>query len=236
MWRQIIYNNSNNTIFAISTKEVYICMNSFKNNNNSWSKYINKNLLKIKFYNNTDLYAIDNTTIYSSRMPNNIEYQTSIVIKTETSTIPVPTPTIPVPTPTIPVPTPTIPITTELIPSSTEEVDTIITSDDLNNNDDNIFNKYSTAFYIGGVVLLLLIISVVLYFWLESKKNKDEYYLCYSADFEISNFNNHTAFIKALKNSKNQIEIVLGFKDSSGNVIHDCFEENSNRTAKLVKS
>jgi hypothetical protein len=68
------------------------------------------------------------------------------------------------------------------------------------------------------------------------KGKNDQYLLCYSADFEISNYNSHTAFIQALKHSKNQIEIVLCFKDSKGNVIKDCFEEYENRTAKLVKS
>lgn len=68
------------------------------------------------------------------------------------------------------------------------------------------------------------------------KGKKDQYLLCYSADFEITDFNNRFNFLKALKHSKNQVEIVLGFKDSNGKVLSDCFEECENRTAKLVKS
>lgn len=68
------------------------------------------------------------------------------------------------------------------------------------------------------------------------KGKKDQYLLCYSADFEIVSFNEHAAFIKALKYSKNQVEIVLSFKDSKGRVLNNCFEEYENKTAKLVKS
>jgi hypothetical protein len=68
------------------------------------------------------------------------------------------------------------------------------------------------------------------------KGKKDQYLLCYSADFEIADYSNHTQFLKALKHSKNQIEIVLCFKDSAGNILDDCFEETDNRTAKLSKS
>lgn len=68
------------------------------------------------------------------------------------------------------------------------------------------------------------------------KGKKDQYLLCYSADFEITDFNNRVNFLKALKHSKNQVEIVLGFKDSNGKILSDCFEEYENRTAKLVKS
>lgn len=68
------------------------------------------------------------------------------------------------------------------------------------------------------------------------KGKKDQYLLCYSADFEITDFNNCVNFLKALKHSKNQVEIVLSFKDSNGKILSDCFEEDENRTAKLVKS
>jgi hypothetical protein len=68
------------------------------------------------------------------------------------------------------------------------------------------------------------------------KGKKDQYLLCYSADFEIANFNNHASFLKALKHSKNQVEIVLSFKDSKGRVLNNCFEEYENKTAKLIKS
>ena len=78
--------------------------------------------------------------------------------------------------------------------------------------------------------------SLFMFEAVKNKGKKNEYLLCYSADFEISNYEVHINFIKALKNSKNQIEIVLGFKDAKGNLLKDCFEENSNRTAKLVKS
>ena len=76
-------------------------------------------------------------------------------------------------------------------------------------------------------------------FMFEAIKNtgkKDEYLLCYSADFEIADYNNQVNFVKALKHSKNKIEIVLCFKDAKGNNIENCFEESDNKTAKLVKS
>jgi hypothetical protein len=74
-------------------------------------------------------------------------------------------------------------------------------------------------------------------FMFEAIKNKNnEYFLCYSADFEIVDYDKRTDFIRALKYSKNQVEIVLGFKNSKGKEINDCFEENANRTAKLQKS
>lgn len=66
------------------------------------------------------------------------------------------------------------------------------------------------------------------------KGKKDQYLLCYSVDFEITGFNNRVNFLKALKHSKNQVEIVLSFKDSNGKILSDCFEEYENRTAKLV--
>ena len=68
------------------------------------------------------------------------------------------------------------------------------------------------------------------------KGKKEQYLLCYSADFEITDFDNRVNFLKALKHSKNQVEIVLSFKDSKGKIINNCFEEYENRTAKLVKS
>lgn len=68
------------------------------------------------------------------------------------------------------------------------------------------------------------------------KGKKDEYLLCYSADFEISDYKSHAKFIEALKHSKNQIEIVICFKNSKGKVLSDSFEQIENRTAKLIKS
>ena len=76
-------------------------------------------------------------------------------------------------------------------------------------------------------------------FMFEAVKNagkKDEYLLCYSADFEIVEYNSHVSFLKALKHSKNQVEIVLCFKDAKGKNLENCFEESDNKTAKLVKS
>jgi hypothetical protein len=78
--------------------------------------------------------------------------------------------------------------------------------------------------------------SLFMFEAIKVKGAKSDYLLCYSADFEIVNFDSKTAFINALKKSKNQIEIVIGFKDSKGKVLSDVFEENSNRTAKLCKS
>jgi hypothetical protein len=52
----------------------------------------------------------------------------------------------------------------------------------------------------------------------------------------ISGLESKSAFVNALKKSKNQVEIVIGFKDSKENVLSDAFEESSNKTAKLSKS
>ena len=78
--------------------------------------------------------------------------------------------------------------------------------------------------------------SLFMFEAVKNKGKKNEYLLCYSADFEIAEYNSHADFIKALKHSKNQIEIVLCFKDSNGKLLENCFEEGDNRTAKLVKS
>jgi hypothetical protein len=78
--------------------------------------------------------------------------------------------------------------------------------------------------------------SLFMFEAIKVKGTKSDYLLCYSADFVIVNFDSKTAFINALKKSKNQVEIVIGFKDSKGKVLSDAFEENSNRTAKLCKS
>lgn len=78
--------------------------------------------------------------------------------------------------------------------------------------------------------------SLFMFEAIKVKGTKSDYLLCYSADFVIVNFDSKTAFINALKKSKNQVEIVIGFKDFKGKVLSDVFEENSNRTAKLCKS
>ena len=78
--------------------------------------------------------------------------------------------------------------------------------------------------------------SLFMFEAIKVKGTKSDYLLCYSADFEIVNLESKSAFVNALKKSKNQVEIVIGFKDSKGNVLSDAIEENSNRTAKLSKS
>ena len=78
--------------------------------------------------------------------------------------------------------------------------------------------------------------SLFMFEAIKVKGTDADYLLCYSADFEIVGIQSKTAFVNALKKSKNQIEIVIGFKDSKGNVLEDAFEESSNRTAKLNKS
>lgn len=75
-------------------------------------------------------------------------------------------------------------------------------------------------------------------FMFEAIKDKKDgtYYLCYSADFVVPDYDSKAAFVGAMKKSKGLVEIVLGFKDSKGSVIDNCFEEFDNRQAKLVKS
>lgn len=62
------------------------------------------------------------------------------------------------------------------------------------------------------------------------------YHLCYSADFEVPDFSSKADFVAAYKKAKGMVEIVLGFKDSAGKKLDDCFEEYENRQAKMVKS
>ena len=52
---------------------------------------------------------------------------------------------------------------------------------------------------------------------------KDEYLLCYTLELEV-HLDDHSKFRKALKYSKNSVEIVLGFKDDTGVVLGDCYE------------
>jgi predicted DNA-binding WGR domain protein len=52
---------------------------------------------------------------------------------------------------------------------------------------------------------------------------KNEYYLCYTLDFKV-NLDNYHNFKKALKYSKNYVEIVLGFKDEKGIILNHCYE------------
>lgn len=56
------------------------------------------------------------------------------------------------------------------------------------------------------------------------------FFLCYTADFEI-NLNKFPKFKKALKNSDNLVEVVLGFKHKDK--VLDCFEERENRQTVL---
>ena len=63
---------------------------------------------------------------------------------------------------------------------------------------------------------------------------EDEYILCYTADFYIKNMSSNKKFLKALKYSNNDVEVVLGFKDKNGEILEDCIEENSNNTTKWV--
>jgi hypothetical protein len=62
------------------------------------------------------------------------------------------------------------------------------------------------------------------------------YFLCYSADFEVRNESAKKIFFSALRAANNQVEIVLGFKDVMGAVIKDPFEEIENRTAIMTKN
>ena len=78
--------------------------------------------------------------------------------------------------------------------------------------------------------------SLFMFEAVQNKGKKGEYFLCYSADFEIADYDKKIDFIKALKHSKNKVEIVIGFKNAKGKILEGCFEENSNRTAKLQKS
>jgi len=67
-------------------------------------------------------------------------------------------------------------------------------------------------------------------------KRDGAYFLCYSADFVVPDFEEKQEFSSALKKSKGLVEIVLGFRDPKGNVLKDCYEEYENRQAKMVKS
>jgi hypothetical protein len=75
-------------------------------------------------------------------------------------------------------------------------------------------------------------------FMFEAIKDKRDgnYYLCYSADFVIPDYDSKTDFVTAMKKSKGLVEVVLGFKDPKGKVIENCYEEFDNRQAKMVKS
>ena len=77
-------------------------------------------------------------------------------------------------------------------------------------------------------------ISLIDNFGAIKRDAEDEYILCYTADFYIKNMSSNKKFIKALKYSNNNVEVVLGFKDKKGEILEDCFEENSNNTTKLA--
>ena len=78
--------------------------------------------------------------------------------------------------------------------------------------------------------------SLLMFEAVKVKGKKDDYSICYFAEFEIVNLDSQVEFLQALKNSDYQIEIALCFKDSKGNILDYCFEEIENKTAKLVKS
>ena len=61
----------------------------------------------------------------------------------------------------------------------------------------------------------------------------DEYFLCYTADFYIPKLNSKKQFVRALKFSNNDVEVVLGFKNRDGEILEDCIEENTNSTTKF---
>lgn len=52
---------------------------------------------------------------------------------------------------------------------------------------------------------------------------KDEYYLCYVLEFKVI-LDDYENFKKALRYSKNFVEVVLGFKDEKGGILEDCYE------------
>ena len=52
---------------------------------------------------------------------------------------------------------------------------------------------------------------------------KNTFLLCYTAEIELS-LEKNDEFSKALKYSKYQVEVILGFMDPKGNILDDCFE------------
>ena len=68
---------------------------------------------------------------------------------------------------------------------------------------------------------------------IKRKNIDDEYFLCYTADFYIPNLNSKKQFVRALKFSNNDVEVVLGFKNRDGEILEDCIEENTNSTTKF---
>ena len=64
-----------------------------------------------------------------------------------------------------------------------------------------------------------------------ARDEEGAYFLCYTADFEID-LSKHPKFKKALENSSNLVEVVIGFK-KDGKVLEDCFEEHENRQTEL---
>lgn len=63
--------------------------------------------------------------------------------------------------------------------------------------------------------------------------NDGEFFACYTADFAID-LDAKPRFAAALEHSDWLVEVVLGFKDKDGNTLEDCFQEHSNRTARLT--
>lgn len=62
-----------------------------------------------------------------------------------------------------------------------------------------------------------------------------DYYLCFSAYFEIKTLDTAQEFIRALAISNNQVEVVLQFNDHSGNRLEGCYEELESRSTALSK-
>jgi len=72
----------------------------------------------------------------------------------------------------------------------------------------------------------------IYYFDAISGDEKNEYYLCYTLEFKVI-LDDHHNFKKALKYSKNYVEIVLGFKDEKGIVLNHCYEPVKDFPAKF---
>ena len=77
-------------------------------------------------------------------------------------------------------------------------------------------------------------ISNINHFGAVQGDEEDEFILCYTADFLIQKKDSNVNFFKALEFSDNNIEVVLGFKNKSGEILEDCIEESSNYVTKLL--
>ena len=50
---------------------------------------------------------------------------------------------------------------------------------------------------------------------------------------DFNSFKKARKFVRALKFSNNDVEVVLGFKNRDGEILEDCIEENTNSTTKF---